>query len=190
MQLHVHQTWQPGITLFRGHAQTLLIIIHLSQSRIVRLFSWCTERNVNQCMHSLTLTLTLTVTLFKMHWLTFRSVEHEKSQTIVLWDTIHRLITFVRMTTASRDTRLDMTPQCTTAVHSIRHDVLAMHDCTQTTSYSHTIPLKLRDTGPASANSGYRFPHQHNTPWSLDNTSHKVLNIWQNNHMMNAIQCA
>ena len=55
----------------------------------------------------LTLTLTLTLTLFKMHRFTFRSVYDKKSQKYVLWDTIHRSITFVRMSTIWRDTGLE-----------------------------------------------------------------------------------
>ena len=47
-----------------------------------------------------------------MHLFTFRSVQHakgwekstKKSQTFVLWDTIHRWITFVRMSTIWRET--------------------------------------------------------------------------------------
>ena len=56
----------------------------------------------------------LTVTLFKMHWFTFRS----ESMNIVLWDTIHRWITFVRVSTIWRDIALQ---HKATAKHTLTH---------------------------------------------------------------------
>ena len=73
---------------------------------VCQTFSWYTERNVNEWERFSALTLIVTLTLIKMYWFTFRSVEHEKSRTVVLCDTIHKLITFVRMTTTWHDTGL------------------------------------------------------------------------------------
>ena len=96
------------IVLMRTNVIPLWIV---SQSTIFRLFSCYTERNVNQCiLNTVTVAVRVRVRgtilnallyiLFRAarntlrnapHSFTFCSVQHEKSQTIVLWDTVQQI---------------------------------------------------------------------------------------------------
>ena len=82
-------------------AQTLLIYWIVSQSTIVRLFSCYTEQNVNEWER-----FSAYFVLHRTKCKSIHSMYHEKSRKIALWDTIHRWIAFVRMSTIWRDIAL------------------------------------------------------------------------------------
>ena len=83
---------QHGLTRYRAHAHVINLLnrvpghdcltffmLHRTKCKPMH-FEWESFSDVTLTLTlSLTLNLTVTETLFKMHWFTFRSVEHKKN---------------------------------------------------------------------------------------------------------------